>query len=47
MKTVIIHMEDDEHRRLSDRKGSLSWKKFLIGCVEDKYGDDNKEDLLE
>lgn len=30
MKTITIHLEDQEHNDLQQRKGDLTWKEYLM-----------------
>ena len=36
MKTIVIHLEDEEHRQLIAKKGDMTWIEFIMTLVGDK-----------
>jgi len=37
MKTVVMHLEDEEHRQLIEKKGDMIWIEFIMQLTN---GDD-------
>jgi len=42
MKSILIHLEDEEYEKLSKVKGSLSWKEVLLAFL----GEEDKKDSI-
>ena len=42
VKTIFITLEDKEHKELSKRKGTMTWKEYLIRKERDE--NDGKKD---
>jgi predicted CopG family antitoxin len=36
MKTVPLHLEDDEHEQLLKKKGKMSWHDFIMTLANGK-----------
>jgi len=34
MKQINVYFDDDEHKKLTERKGNLSWHDFIIKLLE-------------
>jgi len=36
MKSIIIHLDDEEHEKLTEIKGMRTWKEMLMISVKNK-----------
>lgn len=34
MKQINVYFEDDDHKALTDKKGDLSWKEFILKMLD-------------
>ena len=34
MKTVVMHLEDEEYKRLIEKKGDMTWIEFVMKLVD-------------
>lgn len=34
MKTIPLHLEDEEYKKLSSKKGNLSWHDFIMKLAD-------------
>ena len=41
MKTINVTFEDKEHQKLTEKKGELSWREFILKLI-DKDKEDEK-----
>jgi len=40
MKTINVTFEDEEHKKLTEKKGELSWREFILKLTDDKKEDE-------
>jgi len=36
MKQINVYFDDEDHRKLEEKKGNLSWREFILLLLEEK-----------